>query len=399
MSDLPVQVYVRDMNRETIGMLTSWVSLNVVARRNDVGTWTLVTQSPDEASLLSPPVNSAGQLTGNRGVILRREDDNGEPFTFFSGWLSKDPDIEHSGGRTTWTFTGYDDTRLLLQALCWPKPTAAANQQTDTHDRRTGPASNRIRDYFIVNVVTRMGVPGAAGGSQLNLGPSGVTQARFIGLLELAQTIAGRTLNFTVRQRDTDKALFLYQWLPQDKRLSVQFSPALGNVQSWKRTSTETAVNRVIIGAGGEMELRVFRQFQDTSDMAIWGLIEQFKDRRDVTPTDPNIEEILQADGLEFLDENKGRSTFTIDIDGTPDARPFVHFAPGDRVRAYIDQDENGQPLGLVDDLIEQIEFEFSAEGERGSVQIGKPDQTLDDRFAARLRLDTRRLSFLETNR
>lgn len=398
MTDLPVQVYVRNQNRETIGDLSSWESLTVVGRRNDVGQWTLITKDPDEALLLTPPTNSAGEITARRGVIIRREDVNGTPQTIMSGW-TREPDVEHSGGQTTWTFTGYDDTVLLRNAQCWPKPTAPASAQSDTHDIASGPASNRIRDYFLRNVANRQAVPGAAGGNQLNLGPSGISKLRFKGLLEAAQEIAGRVVNFTIRQRDSDRALFLYQWLPVDKRLDVQFSPTLGTVQSWKKSSTETTANQVIVGAGGEMELRVFRLFQDAAHVATWGPIEAFRDRRDISPDDPALEDLVTVAGLEFLEENKGRSTFTIDITGAPDARPFQHYFPGDLARAYIDQDANGQPIGLVDDLIEVVDVTWSAAGEEGSVQLGKADQTLDDLMANALRLALRRIADLEKNR
>lgn len=399
MTDLPVQVYVRDSNRDTFGELSSWESLTLVGRRNDVGQWTLVTKDPREANALSPPLNAAGDIIARRGVIIRREDANGVPQTIFSGWVSKEPDVAHSGGQTTWTFTGNNDTVLMRNATCWPRPTAPATGQSDTHDIQTGPASNRIRNYFIRNVANRQGVAGAGGGNQLNLGPSGTSKLRFKGLLEAAQEIAGRKLNFEVRQRDDDKALFLYQWLPVDKRLSVQFSPALGTVQSWSRSSSETVANQVIVGAGGEMELRIFRFFQDATSVGDWGPIEQFRDRRDISPDDPTMEDQVTVAGLEFLEENIGRSTFSIDINGAPDARPYRDYFPGDLVRAYIDQDESGQPIGLVDDLIEQIEVTWSAAGEEGSVQIGKPDEDLDTRMARAIRTALRRIADLEANR
>jgi len=396
-TDLPIQVYVRDSNRQTFAELTTWSTVTVIGRFNDVGQWTLITENPLEAQALTPPTNSLGQITARRGLIFRREDTAGTPQTFMSGWLSKEPDVESSEGQTQWTFNGYNDTNLLRNALCWPRPTAAATAQTDSHDIRIGPISNRIRDYFIANVVTRQGVAGATGGSQVNLGASGITKARFKGLLELAQELCGRAINFEIRQRDSDQALFLYFWLPEDKRLSVQFSPSLGTVQAWSRSSSETTCNRVILGAGGEMELRVFRQFQDAEDISDWGPIEVFKDRRDLSPEDPTLEDELTVDGLTFLDESKGRSTFTIDVSGAPGSLPWVHFRPGDRVRAYIDTDDNGQPVGLVDDLVWQVDAEWSAEGESGTVQIGNPEDVPDETTARTIRKTIRRVNDLET--
>jgi len=398
MIDHGVQVYIRDQNRQVIGSTSTWHSLSVVARRNDVGQWTLVTSSPEDAAILSPVINSSGKITANRGIILRRENAVGTPVTFMSGWLAKEPEIQHSGGQTVWTFSGFDDTHLMLRTLCWPKPTAAVNLQTDTHDVRVGTATSRIRGYFNANVVTRLAIPGANGGAALTLGPSATSQARFAGLLELSQQIAGLDINFKVMQRDSDRALYLYQSTPVDKRLDVQFSPSLGTVLSWNRTSRETAGNTVITGAGGEMELRVFRRYIDADDRAAWGIYEVFKDRRDISPTDPNLEDLLAVDGLEFLQENIARSSFMTDISAAPDARPFVHYAPGDRVRAYIDQDDNGQPIGLVDGLIETVEASWSASGESGTVQVGAPMEDMDEMTARTIRIALRRIESLEKN-
>ncbi|HTF53599.1 MAG TPA: hypothetical protein VK735_39655 [Pseudonocardia sp.] len=398
MIDHGIQVYIRDIDRSIIGSTSTWASLSVVARRNDVGQWTLVIASPEDAALLTPVINSQGKITRNRGIVLRRENVNGIPATFMSGWLAQEPEIEHSGGETVWTFTGFDDTHLMRRTLCWPKPSAAVTAQTDTHDIRSGPASDRIRGYFNANTVVRVDSAGN-GGAVLGLGPSAITQARFKGLLELSQEIAGRAVNFKVMQRDSDRALYLYQWAPADKRLDVQFSPALGTVQSWSATSKDSTGNTVITGAGGEMELRVFRRYADANDITAWGVYEVFKDRRDISPTDPNLEDVLAVDGLEFLEENVARSSFTANISSAPDARPFVHYAPGDLVRRYIDQDANGQPIGLVDDLIETVEASWSAEGETGSIQIGAPMENLDELMARQLRLAMRRITDLETRR
>jgi hypothetical protein len=396
-SDLPIQVYVRDSNRQTFAELTTWTEVTCIGRFNDLGQWTLVTENAADAAALTPPTNSSGQITARRGLIFRREDANGVPQTFMSGW-TREPDVESSEGQTVWTFTGYNDTVLLRNALCWPLPTQPANQQTESHDIRTGTVTSRIKGYFDANVVNRQAVAGAVAQS-VALGAVGVTKARFKGLLELAQELCGRAINFEVRQRDSDRALYLQFWTPEDKRLSVQFSPSLGTVQSWSRSSSETTCNRVIIGAGGEMELRVFRQFQDAESIGDWGPIEQFKDRRDISPEDPALEDELTVDGLTFLDENKGRSTFKIDINGSPNAQPWVHYRPGDLVRAYIDTDENAQPVGLVDDLVWQVEATWSADGESGAVQIGNPEDTPDEKAARLHRKTIRRVTDLETRR
>lgn len=401
MSDLPIQVILRGPQRQNLGDCTTWASVSVVARRNDLWQWTLVTSNPADAALMLPATNTAGKITSNRGVILRRIQPDGSAVTFMSGWQSKYPDVSTDGGLTTWTFTGYDDTKLLASATLWPKPDAAVTAQTDTHHRISGPASNRIRGYAIANLVTRLGVDGFSTGSQLNLGPSKPSQARFDDFLPFAQNIAGRALNFQVRQRDSDSDLFLYQWLPPDRRSSVRFSPALGTVTAWSSASTEPTVNVVIVGAGGEGVLRRFRRYVDQASINVYGPLEVFKDRRDLNPDeDPDWELQAEVDALEILEEGAARSTFQIDIQGADGARPFVDYVPGDRVLAYADADEAQQPIGpVVDDLVEEIQVTYSAEGEQGTVRVGSTPDDVDNVMARQIRELGRQVKGLETRR
>lgn len=405
MSD--VEVYIRRADRQTTGSTSRWTSLTLVQRRNDVGTWTLVTSSPEDAQALSPVVDAAGDIVQPRGVIIRRDDGTGGQITVASGWCDGLPNVVQSNGRTEWTFTGWDDTVLLADTECWPLPSAPVTAQTDAYDVRTGPRSNRIRDYWIVNVENRLAIPGAVGGNQLNLGSTGTSRARFRNLLELAQEIAGRETNFAVRQRDSDRALFLFQGLPIDKRLAVQFSPQLGTVHGWSYTATPAEATRVVIGAGGEGAARGFREYVNGAEEASLGgvrKIERFKDRRDldITNPEPGDDWLAEAaeDAAEFLEENRSRATFTIDATDMQGMRYGTDFAVGDLVRAYIDTDNDGQPVGLVDDLIEEATVTWSSQGERVDVRIGSLDD-LDptSKLARQQRIDRRRIADLEARR
>jgi len=402
MSDL-IQVFVRDHNRQVVGMTTRWSSVTISARRNDLWTWTVTMTDPADAALMMPPTDAAGKVTHKRGVVLRRIQPDGSAVTIMSGWQSKFPDVSSDGATTTWTFTGYDDTSHLL-VLLWPIPTAPITSQTDTHDRRTGPISNRLRDYFIGNVSNRLGVNGAAGGNQVNLGATGVSQARFADFLPFAQELTARSVNFQVRQRDTDSLLFLYQWAPVDRRATVRFSPALGTVQGWSSNSTPCTANIAIVGAGGEGVLRRFRRYADAASIQAWGPREVFVDRRDLNPDEDEDWE-LQAEvaGLEAIEQGAARSSFTLETEfggGGIAPTPFVDFWPGDRVLAYADADEAQQPIGPVtDDLVEQVDTTYSEAGESGTVRVGSVPDDVDNAMARQIRNLGRRIHGLETRR
>lgn len=405
----PPEVYIRGTDRRTLGLASSWVRLDLHALRNDVSRWTLVTRDAATAALLSPPTNAEGRMTGARGVIIRRGGG-----TIVSGWCDGSPNVTNDGYVTEWTFSGWDDTVIMADALCWPRPLSPIDQQTDRDHVIQGPASNRIRDYFIQNVGVRLAIPGATGGDQLNLGPNRKSRARFRNLLELAQSIAHRDLNFQVRQRDGNRDLFLYQWLPVDKRPGrhpkpVVFSPALGTVHGWSHEFTPATATRVVVGAGGEDEQRGFREFiGHVSEEELAGVrkIEKFEDRRDLSLTDeddnPSDEWVDEAreDASEKLAEATSRATFTINITGQPGYEYGIDYTVGDLVRAYIDQDANSQPIGLVDDLIDEVTVTWSAEGEQAEIRVGSPDAEATNRpLEWGLRKLGRRVTALETRR
>lgn len=396
---MSVEVYIRDRNRRTIGMTTSFESLDLSQRRCDFGQWTLVTRSADDAEMLRR--SSPGYAAGPRGVIIKNHG-----VTVDSGWANLQVDTVHTEGRTEYTIRGFTDTVLMADTECRPKPDAPITAQSDAYDVRSGPASNRIRDYLIANTANRLGILGVAGGNQLNLGPIGTSRARNIGLLELAQGIAGRSLNFQIRQRDSDGLLFLYQWVPVDRRADVVFSPATGTVHGWSHTSTPAEATRVVIGAGGEGAARGFREYVNLTEEDLWAgvrKIERFKDRRDLDIANPqpgdDWETEAGTDAAEFLNEAASRATFTLDATGTGYAlgRDVV---VGDLVRAYRGLDGNGQPIGLVDDLLQEGHTTWTKESERTRFRVGSYD---DLRLAARiekvLRQIGRRISAVEARR
>ncbi len=390
------QVYVRNGDRDVIGELSDWRELKLVQSRNDVGRWELHTRSAETAALLSPVTDKNGAIVEARGVIIRRDGK-----TLASGWCDGSPNAKSDGRVIEWSFAGWDDTVLLSDALAWPNPSAPIENQGRKEDVRTGPASNRIRDYFLQNVQQRQGIPGARGGDYLNLGPNRKSRARFRGLLELSQAIAKRDLNFAIRQRDSDKSLFLFQWLPVDKRDRVHFTPDLGHVHGWSHTITPASATHVVIGAGGEEENRAFREYRGhVSEGELGGVrkIERFKDMSGLDPSESGWEDEALDAAREFLDESTSRASFSIELSPGPDLRYGIHYEVGDLVLAYIGQDENSQPVGLIEDLIEEAEITWNEEGERAAVNIGAPDtETTNRRLERWIRLLQRQLHYQGT--
>src|SRR5690606_33266971 len=105
-------------------------------------------------------------------------------------------------------------------------------------------------------------------------------------------------------------------------------------------------------------------------------------------------DEALDA-AREFLDESTSRASFSIELSPGPDLRYGIHYEVGDLVLAYIGQDENSQPVGLIEDLIEEAEITWNEEGERAAVNIGgAATETTNRRLERWIRLLQRQLHY-----
>lgn len=386
------KVYFRRPGRQTMGDSSRWTELVLVRRRNDVSRWTLTTSDPEDAASLSPILDTSGRIIERRGVVIRKGD-----LTLASGWCETEPRQDSDGTKRMWTFSGWDDTVLMADALCLPKPSAPITAQTDAYHVTSGHRSDRIRTYFTANVVTRLGIPGTNGGVPLALGQTGVSRARMRSVLEVSQEIAGRQVNFRVIQRASDRALFLEQWAPRDLRRRVQFTPVNETVKGWSYVPSPGDGTRAIVGAADAKSARPFRSYVDVDAEAEWGglrKIERFLDRGDLDPEEnPTWEDEAEQDALDFLAEGRARASFTVDITGGPDYG--TAWDVGDLVRAYIDVDANGRPIGVVDDVIEQATVTWNEQGEHAQVSIGTEDSP-QLRTARDVRALRRRIGKLE---
>lgn len=400
------RVYVRDGSRATIGVMSNWTELQYIQRRNEPGRWTITTSSVHDADLISPPMDGAGVLDGARGVIIRLDGDDGEPITLASGWLEGYPLEKNENGATTWIAAGFDDTVLLQDSLGWPLPGEPIEEQVERDDVREGQASDRIRAYALANISQRLQIPGFGTGSEWHrLGPEGTSRSRFDNLLDIAKEAAGKDLNFRVIQQETDsRTLLLEQWVPPDKRLEVQFSPQLGTVTGWEHTYEPVESSRVILGLAGEDEDRVFREYSGhITEQELGGVrkIETFEDKRDIATLDDEGDPV---DGWEqeamdhartYLEERRLRPRFTFTLTGGPGMRAGVNFNAGDLVRAYKTITPNGEPIGLVEDLITETSTTWNADGEKCEVRIGGEDG-FGLRTERKLRRAMQRIRFLE---
>jgi hypothetical protein len=372
-----VEVYTRGPDRGTTGGVTTWSRLDLVARRNDVGRWTITVESAQDAALFAP----------GSGVIIRRGG-----VTVLSGWTAARR-FSKQGAVGQWVFGGWDDTVYLADTTCWPKPSAVITSQTDKDHVVTGAASTRVIAYWQANVMARLGIAGTASGADPTLGASGTSRARFHTLLELAQQACGKSVNVRVVQSGGGALIQPVFALPRDLRLAVQFSPEVGTVTGYDWSDVAPTATRVALAANNTGAARVFRGYLDTAAEQAWSSVrrpETFLDRRDLTSTDGTFTAEAAEAGAEALLDGRRRSTFGMTVTDTEGLRYGVDYLVGDLVRAYP---EPGEP---IDDLVEEVTVSFNAEqGETAQVWVG-PREESDEVDARRERDLRRRIARLE---
>lgn len=388
---MPVEVYVRDPDRRTIGKLTRWSTVSVLQRRNDVATWLIQHPIDDDLAMLQP----------GTGIIIKRDG-----VTVESGFKWTPDERKWLGVERSGMVGGWGDTVILHDTLCWPQPTQPIGDQTAQNfsTAQDLAASTRVRQLFQANTINRLQIPGAALGAPVTLGTEGRSSVLFTNLLEHAQEICARDVNFWVRQRDSDRALALEFAAPRDLRMSAQFSPQVGTVTTLTTTDTGPELTRVILGAG-DGENRVFRQRNATqagltgsreSDWQNVRKIERFIDAGSLDPADLLfVDEATEQMNAELIGGRR-RQSLHIEVEGgLPFMGPVADggFATGDLVRAYYLPTLD--PQFAVDDLVEQVEWTVDAQGgERVKVWVG-PVNDVEERDADRERWLRRQLNRL----
>lgn len=288
-----ITVEVRNKSLERVGqILPQDLTLEVYPVFNDVGAWK-VTLDSDHPMANELRTKGAGLIiTGPEDVIL-------------SGPVESDDSAttpEDLGG--TLTFVGIDDTIVLQDRLCYPKPsTDDVTAQDIAHDERTGDAESLLHAYVNANVGP--GAVTARKNADLTMGTNGhhgstiTKKPRFQQLLNLLQEIAlPEGLRFRVVQRGS--ALVFETAVVNDRTALIRLDARNGTLAGQRVKVTAPSSTRIIVAGQGEQEDRTFVEISNADSLAAegdWGRrIEVFKDQRNTNDPD----ELSQA-GLEIL--------------------------------------------------------------------------------------------------
>ncbi|MFI8815718.1 MULTISPECIES: siphovirus ReqiPepy6 Gp37-like family protein [unclassified Streptomyces] len=291
------RVEVRDAALNRIGIIDTWISMDLVVRYCQQGTWQmLVAAGTPQADLLQKGGGVAIYQDGVDLPIL-----TGQVESFQHYWTSS----QHTSLGSLY-FGGKCDTKLAYNRLAYPDPTKGATQQwqaDDTGRAVSGPAGHlvwaELDKAMGAGALESRRAAGVVIGADVTLGKPVSDQLQWdvIGS-KLESWIDSTTTGYRFLYDPNARTINLHLFTPRDRTKEVRFSRELGNLREFTWSLTAPTVTRVIVACQGTGKGRYLYQQIDSESEAEWGLeIESFLDRRDLPlKADPNTGLPIKAD-------------------------------------------------------------------------------------------------------
>lgn len=384
------QLWVRDQDREWLGVIDDELSFTATPRHLALGAWTVTVQAGTP---------SADLLLEGAGVVLL----DGDGRVIMSGPkrpLDRANDAGPEGD--TLTVSGVDDTAVLAR-IVYPSPGTAITTTGVTHPAEywthTGPGETVVRELINTqagpDALPDRQVPGLVVPPSQGRGHTLTTQLRLDTLLDAAWSIANTAgLGFHVVQDEETTDLHLKFYEPRDLSDQVRFGVHLGNLAGYSYKATPPEVTDVIVAAGGEGVARRFYHHSRRDPLWPDVVVEETIDARDLSLEPGEGEEDwvppevgAEQRALERLEAGAAKAS----VEFTPvDTDALVYGADyhlGDVVTAEID-------IGSVTDVIREVTYARTpSEGETVTPAIGEPqDQPQIYKRVAQLRRDVDQL-------
>jgi hypothetical protein len=297
------RVEVRDAALNRIGVIDTWISMDLVVRYCQQGSWQM---------LVAAGTPQADLLQKGGGIAIYQDDVQlpiltGQIETFQHYWTNS----QHTSLGSLY-FGGKCDNKVAYNRLAYPDPTKSATQQWQADDNGravSGPSGhlvwNELDKAMGAGALANRQMPGVVLGPDVPFGRavSDVLQWDVIGA-KLESWIDTTTTGYRFLYSPDTKSINLELFSPQDRSRDVRFSKELGNLREFTWSLSAPTVTRVIVACQGTGKNRYIYQQIDTASEDEWGLqIEQFLDRRDLPiKADPTTGAPVKAD-LTVTDE------------------------------------------------------------------------------------------------
>ena len=353
---LSVEVWTKDYVRK--GVIGRLESASGMIQRNGPGSF--------EFTIPSDHRRVANLTEDGARAVVRYRHRPGDPLVeLISGPVDE---ISGSGpvSSATRTFKVRDDWSILNEILGLPNPSGTMAQQGDdsAYFTRKGPAETVVKQIVEPNARhqgVKLTVPASAG-----RGRSCEVSVRMHPLADrLFPTVDQAGVLVRVIQRGPERVLEVTEPVTRPRVLTE----GSGVIVDGSFQLTPAGVTRVIVGAGGEGQARVFREYvSDGVGVVIRnppaGLqgVEKFLgysraafvDARDVEATDAALEDTLQARALETLTEGAPKTSLQVTLAETRTFRFGQTYELGDQVSIRL----AGSPV--LTDYVRTIQFALS---------------------------------------
>jgi len=265
-------LFVTDRVGVRQAVVDTYESAEVMARANDVSTWTVTLPTDTEAGR----VLVADSMARVEFVV---HGPTGTVQVWRSGpvaHLERTVDDED-----TLTVSGVDDTVWLARRLAHPEPmTPGPPYATHAYNVNTGDVAAVLAEL-----------------ARINAGPNAVPARRVPGLTVPVPTAAGPIITVSARwqnlltlMQDTarphgilfDVVDLTFRAYPAVNRGAI-FSEGLETLAGYVVTAEAPTANKIVVAGGGQGTARIIRESTDAISIGTWGLAESFEDRRDTT--------------------------------------------------------------------------------------------------------------------
>lgn len=311
------RIEVRDKNLNRIGVIDTWIQLDMVIQFCDQGSWKLLIKAgTDQANLLQQGGGVAIYQEGVATPVL-----TGPIEDFQKYWTVE----QHSGVGSLYV-GGKTDNKLAYSRLAFPDPAlSVAQQYSSSKDVRAVKKPVNVLMWEEVNkslgpgAITNRRVAGVNTGTvPAGVGASKSDTLRYDVIGEkFSQWCADNKNGWRFIYNPNTKSIDLRVYQPRDLSKSVRFSPELGNLREYVWMLSAPKVTRVVVACQGEGKDRYIWQKIDSASESEWGIqIEQFVDRRDVPlktgkTGNPQIVTTIEDNGWEDIGKNEDGNEWT----------------------------------------------------------------------------------------
>lgn len=356
-------VEVRDSTYNKVGqILPQDISdLNIVARYNSIGSWSIV------LPYNHPLVNDL--RTPGSGLVV-----NGPDGVLISGPTSHVKKISNrENPEGSWEITGYDDSIILFETLAYPYPEDEdVNNQLTAYDTRVGVGETIMKGYVSENIgpdsVTSRKIPNLLIEADAGKGTLTTYSSRFDNMQKLLDAIAAvNGLGYLLQQEDDNLVFKVYE--PSDKTDTVKMDIDNGHLESIEYIYRTPDVTRVIVGGVGAAEQRTFLEVNSAESLAAeaeWKRrIELYVDARSA-----QSEEELQRKGEEYIVEG-GKTLKTTTV--TPSENSSLQYGRdwflGDKVSVVVNDE-------LVTNIVKEVAIILNENGVNVRATVGEIVET-----------------------